>query len=209
MNVWAAVLKGGEQEAHVRRRDHPVRVERVKIVFTGGIAQARLGLLHRAHRAQHVAEHGFALRARGFIIHRGFERHVVGVVQNENQEIALDARSGDDRVEKRVQRLVVVQRRLVETGQARVRRAVHHLVGGEGQRHEVASHVAGQRAAENLHVFFAFALRKRNQRAAKRGNHVLLAVYIAAADDHGVLALRVQAAANLRNVFFVHFNVLI
>lgn len=108
IEVGGALVKGGEEEACLRRRDDPVRLQVVEGIFIDKVAQGGLGQLHRADGAQDVGEHLV-----GGVVHPlpvfGPVGDVVGVVSQEDEIVPLQGEGGDDPLEQGLHGLFVRQ----------------------------------------------------------------------------------------------------
>lgn len=136
IEVGGALVKGGEEEACLRRRDDPVRLQVVEGIFIDKVAQGGLGQLHRADGAQDVGEHLV-----GGVVHPlpvfGPVGDVIGVVGQEDEIVPLQGEGGDDPLEQGLHGLFVRQGGAPQGHEEPVLVAVHHLLSGEGEVDEV------------------------------------------------------------------------
>ena len=110
VDVGGPVVKGGEQEAHVRRGHHPILLPLMELVFAGEIAQGGLGGLHRADGAEDILEHFLRRVVHPYVV-PALEGHVVTVAEQENQIIGLHLQGGNDPGKKILHRFLVLQSR--------------------------------------------------------------------------------------------------
>ena len=208
VDVGGAIVKGGEHEAQLRGSHHPVLFAVVEFVVRGEVAQGWLCQLHGTDAAQYVIKDLF-----GGIVHLqvvpAAEGHVVGVVGQQDQVIALHLQRIDDLLIERLHAFLDLQRGVAHGGQQAVLLAVHHLIGTKDHVHKIPSGHAGQRAAEDSQIFFRFLLRKAHQRAVEHGHDFALVVDIAAADAGDGVLVKVEAAADFGNFFAIHNDLLI
>ena len=201
VKVGRPVVKGGEQEPVLRGR-HVLGGVAVELVVPGVVAQPRLALLHRAHRAEDVGEHPVPVLQAGAVL--GLYRHVVGVVGQQQQVAALQVQGLHGLLVKGLAGLPVLQARLPQGHQQFVLLAVHHLLGGEHQVDEMLPQPSGEGFLQQGEVLLRLLLGQHGQGLVQIGDELPPLVDKAPVDAAHRVFLRLPPAAQLRDLFRIH-----
>ena len=122
----------------------------------------------------------------------------------ENEVVALHRGAGDDLLVEGLAGLLILQTGLPQGGEQPVLRAVHHLLGGKGDVHQIFAQSPRQGLFQKAQVLFRRLLGGHAQGNIQVGDNLSVAVDKTAVDPADGAAGRTEAAAQLAQFFFVH-----
>ena len=203
VDIGAAVVEGGEEEARFRCGQDPVGAEIAEGSLGHVVAQGGLGQLHRAHGAQKIGIDLAGSIGLGEVVPAAVG-HVVGVVGQQDQIVAFDGEGLDRRLVKIGDGFVVLQGGIPQTHQPPVLGAAHHLLGGKGQLRQIFADAAGKAFAQQREQLFRLAFAHQGQGLVKFGDDFPPLVDITAADAVDRMPVGAQPPAQLAEFSFVH-----
>ena len=202
VDVRAALIERGEQEAHLRRADEVVRGQIEEPALVRGIAQRRLAGLDGADAADEEREllKGI-LGARAVAV---VGRYAIVVVGEQDEEVSLHGHAVLHAREQRVHGGIVLERGPAHRHEQPVLIAAHDLLVGERDVDQVLADRAGERLADDGKHILALHERQRADGLGELGDDLALFIDIAAADAHQIALLGPKTAAQLGKILLIH-----
>ena len=204
VEVGGAVVKGGPQEAHLRRGGQPSGGFHVEGVFVGHVAQPWLPLPHGADGAQQVGVH----RVGGVVQHLvvpGAEGHVIALLCQQDEVAVLpQLQVLDHRLVKLPAGGGILQLGVPEGQEPLQLLALRHLPGGEGHVHQVAAQPAGQGLSQQGQAAFHIVLVQQGQGLVHLRDDLLQGAAKPAVHVAEIVFPRAEPPAQLAHFFLVH-----
>ena len=203
IEIGAAVVKGREQEAHLGLGYHPVGRQVVELVFLYRVAESRLGLLDGADAAQDVGV-DFCGAILQFLPVLSFVRHIVGIVDQEDQIVGLQLHCSNDLLEKFLHCLLVLELRIAQGHEQLVLCPAYHLLGLKGDVQQVLAQGPRQSLFQQAQDLLILLLGHDSKRLVKLRDDLPVLIHIAPTYVGNAAPVLPEAPAELRHFFFVH-----
>ena len=175
----------------------------MELLFLHMKAEAGFGQLHRTDGADDVGEHLVgALREAAAV--PALVGYVVGVVGQKNQVVGLHGYRGDDLPVELLRRILILQPGGPQGLQQLVLLTLHHLLGGEGDVHQVFAQGARQRLFQDGQHLFLLVVQHQGDGSGELAQNFPLVADIAAAELGNIGEIRPEPPAKLGYFSFVH-----
>ena len=176
----------------------------MKLVGVVEIAQSHAGVFHRADGADQIAVHAFRLFPAALAVFAPAGNIVTSGGQKNQIALPAQVQTVDNPPVEFLPRGGVLQTGIPQGTQKAVFRAVHHLLGGKDNIHQILAQGTGQNFFQPPQIHFYFLFREKSQRGIQIGDNLPAGVYVTAVNTADRAPVRTEQAAQFVDFFQIH-----